>query len=47
MDHMQALWLRFGTVRYDFPLSLFSMVYVPGSYRYGFPDAGTVWYTPL
>ena len=23
MDHMQALWLRFGTVRYDFPLSLF------------------------
>ena len=23
MDHMQALWLRFGTVRYAFPLSRF------------------------
>ena len=23
MDHMQALWLRFGTVRYDFPRSCF------------------------
>jgi hypothetical protein len=23
MDHMQALWLRFGTVRYDFQVSWF------------------------
>ena len=23
MDHMQALWLRFSTLRYGFPVSLF------------------------